>query len=124
MEVYSVEYLVDNNTLAFAVTDADKNLVVFMYQPEARESGGGQKLVKKADFHLGQHVNYMFRIRAKITDPSSGGRILTGNIKKYTKPALEPNTLLSTTMTLLRGTPRNCKRCVVVTVICLATAVT
>jgi hypothetical protein len=46
-------------------------------QPEARESNGGQKLVRKADFHIGQHVNHMFRIRAKITDPSSG-RLLTG----------------------------------------------
>ena len=76
--MYSVEFVIDNTTLAFAVTDADKNLTVFMYQPEDRLSNGGQKLIRKADFHLGQHVNYMFRIRAKITDPSTG-RLLTGN---------------------------------------------
>ena len=70
--------MVDNNTLAFACTDADKNIVLFLYQPESRDSNGGQKLVRKADFHLGQHVNHMFRIRAKITDPSAGGRLLTG----------------------------------------------
>ena len=78
LEVYSVEFVVDNNTLAFACTDADKNIVLFLYQPESRDSNGGQKLVRKADFHLGQHVNHMFRIRAKITDPSAGGRLLTG----------------------------------------------
>ena len=78
LEVYGLEYVVDNTTLAFAVTDADRNVVLFMYQPEARESGGGQKLVRKADFHLGQHINHLFRIRAKITDPSAGGRLLTG----------------------------------------------
>ena len=87
LEVYSVEFVVDNNTLAFACTDADKNIVLFLYQPESRDSNGGQKLVRKADFHLGQHVNHMFRIRAKITDPSAGGRLLTGtyiyNIHTY-----------------------------------------
>ena len=79
-EVFSVEFIVDNTTLGFAVTDADKNVLIYMYQPEARESNGGQKLVRKADFHLGQNVNHMFRVRAKITDPSAGGRLLTGNI--------------------------------------------
>ena len=78
MEVFSVEFVVDNTTLALAVTDADKNIMLFLYQPESRESNGGQKLVRKADFHMGQHVNHMFRIRAKITDPSAGGRLLTG----------------------------------------------
>lgn len=78
LEVYSVEFVVDNANLAFAVTDADKNVTVYMYQPEAKESNGGQKLVRKADFHLGQHINHMFRVRSKITDPSASGRILTG----------------------------------------------
>ena len=47
---------------------------VFMYLPESAEANGGQKLVRKADFHVGQHINTMFRIRAKITDPSAGSR--------------------------------------------------
>lgn len=68
----------DNNVLAFLVTDADKNMVIFMYQPDNRESRGGQQLVRKADFHLGQHVNTIFRIRAKITDPTTSGRVITG----------------------------------------------
>ena len=83
LEVFSVEFIVDNTTLGFAVTDADKNVLVYMYQPEARESSGGQKLVRKADFHLGQNVNHMFRVRAKITDPSAGGRLLTGWEKRH-----------------------------------------
>ena len=32
LEVYSVEFVIDNANLAFAVTDADKNLTVYMYQ--------------------------------------------------------------------------------------------
>ena len=32
LEVYSVEFIIDNANLALAVTDADKNLTVYMYQ--------------------------------------------------------------------------------------------
>ena len=88
LEVYAVEYLVDNGSCAFAVTDADKNISLFMYLPEAREANGGQDLVRKADFHVGQHINSMFRIRAKLTDPSlrhtsTGARLLTGWEKRH-----------------------------------------
>lgn len=40
-EVYTIEYLIDNSTLGFLVSDSEKNLVLYMYQPEARESFGG-----------------------------------------------------------------------------------
>ncbi|CAB4055468.1 CPSF1 [Lepeophtheirus salmonis] len=78
LEVYGCEYLVDNTNIGFLVTDADKNIIVFVYQPEARESSGGSRLLRKADFNLGQHVCSIFRIRAKLMEPSSGNRILTG----------------------------------------------
>ncbi len=77
--MFACEFAVDNNHLSFLVTDSDKNLLLFAYQPESRESQGGQKLVRRGDFQLGQHVNCMFRIRAKITDPSTGGRVITGD---------------------------------------------
>lgn len=60
--VYQVEFLVDNANLAFVASDSESNLSIFMYQPEARESHGGQKLIRRADYHLGQKVNCMFRI--------------------------------------------------------------
>ena len=78
LEVYSCEFVVDNTQLAFLVTDADKNIIMYMYQPDSRESHGGQRLVRRGDFHLGQHVNTAFRIRARITDPSHAGRVITG----------------------------------------------
>uniref|UniRef100_A0A8C2ECD7 Cleavage and polyadenylation specificity factor subunit 1 n=1 Tax=Cyprinus carpio TaxID=7962 RepID=A0A8C2ECD7_CYPCA len=34
LEVYSVEFMVDNNQLGFLVSDRDKNLSVYMYLPE------------------------------------------------------------------------------------------
>ena len=61
MQVYNTEYLVDGNKLAFLASDADKNLIVFKYSPENRESCGGTRLVRKGDFHLGAHVNTFFR---------------------------------------------------------------
>lgn len=60
--VYQVEFLVDNTNLAFLASDSESNLSLFMYQPESRESYGGQKLVRRADYHLGQKVNCMFRV--------------------------------------------------------------
>ena len=32
LEVYCVEYVVDNGSIAFAVTDADKNLILYTHQ--------------------------------------------------------------------------------------------
>ncbi|CAG0890026.1 unnamed protein product [Darwinula stevensoni] len=71
MEVYGIEYIVDNSQLAFLASDSEKNVTIYMYQPEARESYGGQRLIRRADFHLGTQVTSFFRIRCKLTDPST-----------------------------------------------------
>jgi len=67
-EVYSAEFLVDNSSLAFVVSDSLQNINVFMYQPEAKESAGGQRLVKRADVNLGSHVTAFWRIRCRMSD--------------------------------------------------------
>lgn len=74
LQVYGIQYLVDNATLAFIASDADKNLVVFTYNPESHESSGGTRLIRKGDFHLGSHVNSFFRIRCRVGDVSSDRR--------------------------------------------------
>eukprot|EP00118_Oscarella_pearsei_P015222 m.136215 g.136215 ORF g.136215 m.136215 type:complete len:1413 (+) comp38172_c1_seq126:32-4270(+) len=61
LEIYTAEYVVDGRQLAFLVSDADRNLILYHYHPEAVESVGGQRLLRRADFHLGSHVNCMFR---------------------------------------------------------------
>lgn len=53
MEVYGVEFLVENTTLGFIATDRDQNISVFMYQPDISQSSGGSVLIKKADVNLG-----------------------------------------------------------------------
>ena len=61
MHVYSTEFVVDNAHLSFLASDAERNLVVFTYNPEARESIGGTKLVRKGDINIGSNVNAFFR---------------------------------------------------------------
>ena len=51
----------DGAQLGFVVTDADKNVFVYCYEPQDQKSMGGQKLVRAAECNLGQHVNCMFR---------------------------------------------------------------
>ena len=64
-EVYGCEFMVDNNLLSFIVSDADKNIILYHYQPEVRESNGGTRLIQRADFHIGARINHFFRIRCK-----------------------------------------------------------
>ncbi|XP_018430492.1 PREDICTED: cleavage and polyadenylation specificity factor subunit 1, partial [Nanorana parkeri] len=61
LEVYSVEFLVDNNQLGFLVSDRDRNIMLYMYLPAAKESFGGLRLLRRADFHAGSHINAFWR---------------------------------------------------------------
>jgi len=54
-----------------------------MYQPESRESLGGQKLIRKADFHLGQKINTFFRIKCRVTDPANDKKQFSGADKRH-----------------------------------------
>ncbi|KAF9822498.1 hypothetical protein SFRURICE_006581 [Spodoptera frugiperda] len=76
-QIYDMEFMVDNTTLGFLVSEAEGNLALFMYQPQARESYGGQRLIRKSDYHLGQQVNAMFRINARPDANSSHRRHVT-----------------------------------------------
>ncbi|KAF7989483.1 hypothetical protein HCN44_008157 [Aphidius gifuensis] len=82
-EVYTIEYLIDNTNMGFLVADGESNLALFMYQPESRESLGGQKLIRKADFHLGQKVNSFFRIKCRTADPSDFRKQFTGADRRH-----------------------------------------
>ncbi|XP_054023473.1 cleavage and polyadenylation specificity factor subunit 1 [Dryobates pubescens] len=61
LEVYSVDFMVDSTQLGFLVSDRDRNLLVYMYLPEAKESLGGLRLLRRADFHLGSAVLSFWR---------------------------------------------------------------
>lgn len=68
LNVYSIDFVVDNLNLGFMATDDQANIMIYMYQPEARESLGGQKLIRKADYHLGQKIHTMFRVQCDFKD--------------------------------------------------------
>ncbi|RVE54699.1 hypothetical protein evm_000820 [Chilo suppressalis] len=72
-QIYDMEFMVDNTSLGFLVSESDGNLALFMYQPHARESYGGQRLIKKCDYHLGQQVHAMFRVCAQPDDNATAG---------------------------------------------------
>uniref|UniRef100_A0A673HEF1 Cleavage and polyadenylation specificity factor subunit 1-like n=1 Tax=Sinocyclocheilus rhinocerous TaxID=307959 RepID=A0A673HEF1_9TELE len=84
LEVYSIEFMVDNNQLGFLVSDRDKNLSVYMYLPEAKESFGGMRLLRRADFNAGAHVNAFWRMPCRGTLDPASKKALTWDNKHIT----------------------------------------
>ncbi|XP_015240931.1 PREDICTED: cleavage and polyadenylation specificity factor subunit 1-like [Cyprinodon variegatus] len=82
LEVYSVEFLVDNNQLGFLVSDRDKNLFVYMYLPEAKESFGGMRLLRRADFNAGAHISTLWRMPCRGALDSISKKALTWDNKQ------------------------------------------
>ncbi|XP_029637941.1 cleavage and polyadenylation specificity factor subunit 1 [Octopus sinensis] len=83
MEVYTVDFMVDNVDLCFVVTDRLKNLLVYFYQPEARKSCGGQRLLRRADMNIGSHVLSTFRVRCKLSDQSIDRKMISVAEKRH-----------------------------------------
>lgn len=86
--------MVDNKQIGFLVSDSDRNLILYHYQPEggmrciwccichylqsfvaALESCGGQRLLRRADINVGCLVNAMFRTPCK----TSGAAVSLGS---------------------------------------------
>ncbi|KAI1901642.1 hypothetical protein AGOR_G00036500 [Albula goreensis] len=84
LEVYSIEFMVDNNQLGFLVSDRDKNLLVYMYLPEAKESFGGMRLLRRADFNVGTHVNAFWRMPCRGALEPGTKKALTWDNKHIT----------------------------------------
>uniref|UniRef100_A0A671UNI5 Cleavage and polyadenylation specificity factor subunit 1 n=1 Tax=Sparus aurata TaxID=8175 RepID=A0A671UNI5_SPAAU len=84
LEVYSIEFMVDNNQLGFLVSDRDKNLYVYMYLPEAKESFGGMRLLRRADFNAGANINTFWRMPCRGTLDTGSKKSLTWDNKHIT----------------------------------------
>lgn len=41
-----------------------------MFYYLAHDNQGGQWLIRRAEFHVGYHVNSMFRLKCKVNDPN------------------------------------------------------
>jgi len=67
LEVYTVAFVVDNTNLNFVVSDKEKNIFLYAYMPQERDSHGGQLLLRRSAINVGSHVNTMFRVQCKTT---------------------------------------------------------
>ncbi|XP_068093974.1 cleavage and polyadenylation specificity factor subunit 1 isoform X2 [Hyperolius riggenbachi] len=84
LEVYSVEFLVDSAQLGFLVSDRDRNLLLYMYLPAAKESFGGLRLLRRADFHAGSHVNAFWRTPCRGASEGSSRKTALWDNKQIT----------------------------------------
>uniref|UniRef100_A0A8D3CZF4 Cleavage and polyadenylation specificity factor subunit 1 n=1 Tax=Scophthalmus maximus TaxID=52904 RepID=A0A8D3CZF4_SCOMX len=66
------------------VSDRDKNLYVYMYLPEAKESFGGMRLLRRADFNAGAHINTFWRMPCRGALDGGSKKSLTWDNKHIT----------------------------------------
>ncbi|CAG2109128.1 unnamed protein product [Medioppia subpectinata] len=66
LQVFACDYAIDGSQMCFAISDSEKNIILYSYQPDVRESMGGTRLLRRADFHFGSNINSFFRIGCKI----------------------------------------------------------
>ncbi|KAM9292267.1 cleavage and polyadenylation specificity factor subunit 1 isoform 1-T1 [Gastrophryne carolinensis] len=84
LEVYSVEFLVDGSQLGFLVSDRDRNLLLYMYLPAAKESFGGLRLLRRADFHAGSNINTFWRTPCRGAAEGSSRKMASWDNKQIT----------------------------------------
>ena len=63
MHTYAAEFCVDNQSLTTSVTDIKQDFHVFQFDPEYYFAAFGNRLVRRMECNLGQHVTNMFRFR-------------------------------------------------------------
>ncbi|KAG0172330.1 Cleavage and polyadenylation specificity factor subunit 1 [Apophysomyces sp. BC1034] len=61
-EVASVNFIIDDKSLYLLVGDTDDNMDIYQYAPFNLQSFGGQKLMRRGDFHVGAQVRTMVRL--------------------------------------------------------------
>lgn len=63
LNCFSTEFLIDGSTLSLMVSDDQKNVQIFYYAPKASESWKGQKLLSRAEFHVGANATKFLRLQ-------------------------------------------------------------
>ncbi|KAM7491713.1 hypothetical protein LguiA_034634 [Lonicera macranthoides] len=72
LDCFATEFLIDGSTLSLIVSDDQKNVQIFYYAPKMSESWKGQKLLSRAEFHVGAHVTKFLRLQML---PASSDRV-------------------------------------------------
>ncbi|GAB4826000.1 hypothetical protein Ancab_008868 [Ancistrocladus abbreviatus] len=63
LDCFATEFLIDGSTLSLVVADEQKNVQIFYYAPKMSESWKGQKLLSRAEFHVGAHLTKFLRLQ-------------------------------------------------------------
>lgn len=71
LDCYATEFLIDGSTLSLLVSDSRKNIQIFSYSPKSVESWKGQKLLPRAEFHVGAHISKFARLPMLPTTSST-----------------------------------------------------
>lgn len=73
LDCFATEFLIDGSTLSLMVSDEQKNIQIFYYAPKMSESWKGQKLLSRAEFHVGAHVTKFLRLQMLATSSDRTG---------------------------------------------------
>ncbi|CAH9139745.1 unnamed protein product [Cuscuta epithymum] len=80
LDCLSTEFLIDGSTLSLAVSDDQKNVQIFYYAPKLAESWKGQKLLSRAEFHVGAYISKFLRLQLL---PNSTDRTGTDKTNRF-----------------------------------------
>ncbi|KAG9140740.1 hypothetical protein Leryth_006923 [Lithospermum erythrorhizon] len=77
LDCLATEFLIDGSTLSLIVSDDQKNVQIFYYAPKMSESWKGQKLLSRAEFHVGSHITKFMRLQLlpTISDRTGGAPV-------------------------------------------------
>lgn len=65
VQVYGSDFIVDDTSLAFVVSDSLKNIHLLSYAPYAVQSQGGQRLIRRGEMHTGEHIHAFSKLRCR-----------------------------------------------------------
>eukprot|EP00850_Spirogloea_muscicola_P016587 SM000135S27031 [mRNA] locus=s135:382502:389897:+ [translate_table: standard] len=71
LDCYASEFLIDGPQLSLVVADRNKNLKILVYAPKSLQSWKGQKLLTRAEFHVGAHTTRFLRIQCPSSSQST-----------------------------------------------------
>ncbi|KAH7436763.1 hypothetical protein KP509_05G035200 [Ceratopteris richardii] len=71
LDCFATEFLIDGSTLSLLVSDSRRNIQIFSYSPKSVESWKGQKLLPRAEFHVGSHIPKFLRLPMLPTTTST-----------------------------------------------------
>eukprot|EP01133_Synstelium_polycarpum_P008360 gene8360-9819_t len=68
LNTFSTEFVVNENVLSLVVSDLEKNIRLFSFDPKDPESMAGQMLLARTNFHIASNTNKFIRIPMKNED--------------------------------------------------------